>query len=1117
MLIYKWNISCMEEEQMSNFTFLNTKWPVLAKLGTQAEHYYIDDSNASMLKMRMFGEQLIDIILVCLNVQVNRFATQDDKIKLLRQTKINGAIPDLFDIVRRHGNKANHEGYENKKDALECLKAMYRISAWLYIKVTKDKSILPLKYSVPKVSNVSAIVYSIEDYVKEKDTIQEAHNQEVEQLRREQRDTIETEQDKEADKQVENSLNLNEKETRKQLIDLMLHDAGWDINNKDLVSIEYPLKDHKEIGKNGYADYVLFDKKSKPIAVIEAKKTSVDPIIGRQQAVEYANTLERNFGIRPVIFYTNGYEIFMWDDNYSTPRQIWGFYTLNDLEELYFKHKHKKNLNKIQINKEIAGRPYQIEGIKRVYERYESGKRKALLVMATGTGKTRTVIAMTKGLMDGKWVKRVLFLADRDELVKQAKEDKNSFKTFMPEEIACRFTGKNADNREATLYFSTYQTMINYYSRFSVGFFDLIICDESHRSIYKTYKDILEYFDSHIIGLTATPLDFIARNTFELFGCELDDPTFNFSIDEAWNHVPPYLIEPRVIDCSTDFLRKGIKYSAMSEEQKQQVDEEGYDGELIEYSKNDLEKKVTNKDTNRFIIRSLMEDGIKVGDYIGKTIIFAKSQKHANLLDSLFNDMYPQYKGKLTSVIYSGIKDKDKLIENFKCNDFPRIAISVDLLDTGIDVPEIVNLVFAKPIFSKVKFWQMIGRGTRRCDNLFGDGIDKEEFAIFDCYKNFEFFEMNPKGFTPKVQKCSWQVRFELMCKLLRCYKNDEKEDICNDFTVRIRSDIDNLPEKSIEIKKNRKRIEQVKVEEYWLNLSYDFIDKLQLEIAPLVQWIEIGENSEAIVFDNSIYRILLYSELKNQDAVVNEINQTMERLSKLKLNLNQFDGKRELVQTLLNPDGWNDLSYKRLEKVRVDLRDLMKYKGTTQTSFVVLDIKDSGSVVKEVSAGTVLYGSNMEPYEKRVKCAIEDKLNDQIIIYKIRKGIKLSEEEMGGIYAIFDENFVYSIDELSSKTDIAKEDIVGIIRKFVGVDEEELNKIFEEFIQKHHDKMNATQIKTLEIIKNDIAKNKGISYANLFAAPYTSFNPNGVDGIFGRMADEVFELIAPFKSLYIS
>lgn len=878
---------------MSNFAFLNKKWTILAKLGMQAESYLYTDNNASMLKMRMFGEQIIDHILTALRVEIPKFATQDDKIKLLRDTGINGAIPDLFDIVRRYGNKANHEGYENKKDALECLVSMYKVAAWFYIKVTKDTSIKPLTFKMPKAAETKAPVYDVEDYAKEKEDIKEEHTKEVKAVEEEIKTEVVTEEDKAVEKEVEETLELNEAETRKKLIDIMLKDAGWDVNNTEFVKLELPLENHKEAGKKGFADYVLFNKKGKPVAVVEAKKSSVDPIIGRQQAVEYANTIERDYKVRPIVFYTNGYEIYMWDDMYSQPRQIWGFYTLEDLEELFFKHKYKKNLNKVEIDKNIAGRPYQIEGIKRVYERYSNGYRKALLVMATGTGKTRTVIALTKGMMEANWAKRVLFLADRDELVRQAKEDKNSFKTFMPEQISCRFTGKNSENREATLYFSTYQTMTNYYSKFSVGFFDLVICDESHRSIYKTYRDILEYFDAHIIGLTATPVDFIERNTFDLFNCDTEDPTFNFSVDQAWSHIPPYLIEPRVIDATTDFLRKGIKYSQMTEEQRRLVDEEGYDGEVFEFDKDALEKQITNKDTNRYILKTLMDNGIKVGDHLGKTIIFAKNKNHANLLDSLFNEMYPQYKGKMTAVIYSGIKDKEILIENFKNEEFPRIAISVDLLDTGIYVPEIVNLVFAKPIYSKVKFWQMIGRGTRRCDNLFGDGVDKKEFAIFDCYKNFEFFEMNPKGFVPSPQKTSMQVRFELMCKLLEVYKSKNKVDICNTFIEKLKADIDELPSESIEIKKNRKKIEQVKKEEYWSHLSEDFIKKLKLEIAPLIQWIEAKDNQDAILFDNSIYRILQNFETNDKDALVREINATMEKLARLKTNINQFDGKR--------------------------------------------------------------------------------------------------------------------------------------------------------------------------------------------------------------------------------
>lgn len=1102
---------------MSNFSFLNKKWPILAKLGQQSENYLNIDSNATMLKMRMFGENIIDYILAMYNVQSDRFDTQNDKIKLLRTTCINKAIPDLFDMVRRFGNKANHDGYENKNDVLECLVSMYKISAWLYIRITKDTSIKPLTYKIPKYKLSGNEAYDIEAYTKEKEKIKEEHTEDIKSIKEQTAKLVQTEEDKRVQKEVESTLEFNEAQTREKLIDIMLKDAGWDVNNEELVKLELPLNNHRGKGKTGYADYVLFNKKSNPVAVIEAKKTSVDPIIGRQQAVEYANSIEKIYNMRPVVFYTNGYEIYVWDDKYSEPRQIWGFYTLDDLEKLFFKHRYKRDLNKIQLDRNIAGRPYQIEGIKRVYERYQYGKRKALLVMATGTGKTRTVIAMTKGLMEANLVKRVLFLADRDELVRQAKEDKNSFKIFMPEEISCRFTGKNSDNREATLYFSTYQTMINYYREFSVGFFDLIICDESHRSVYKVYRDILEYFDSYIIGLTATPIDFIERNTFSLFSCDNGDPTFNFPIEDAWNHVPPYLIEPRVIDSTTDFLRKGIKYSEMTEEQRQQLDEEGYDGDEINYDKKELEKKVTNKDTNRYILRTLMENGIKVGDYIGKTIIFAKNKKHANILDSLFNELYPQYKGKLTAVIYSDIKDKSSLIDKFKDEDFPKIAISVDLLDTGIDVPEIVNLVFAKPVYSKVKFWQMIGRGTRTCENLFGEGQDKREFAIFDCYKNFDFFEMHVKGYELNPQKTSIQIRFEIVCRLLEKFKNEKEMDICRTFADKLRKDIDELPEESIEIKKSRKKIEQAKKKEYWNNLSSDFVKKLKLEIAPLTQWIENNDDSDAVKFDNSIYKIMFNNISNDKNNLIMEINDVIEKLSRLKLNLNQFDSSRELVKSLLQPSGWQNLSYERLEKIRLNLRELMKYKGEKANSFVVLDVKDTGQVAKEISSGSVLYGGNMEPYERRVKLAIEDKLNDQIVVHKIRKGEKLSQDEMKSIYSIFGEDFVYSIDELSGKTDIDKEDIVGIIRKFVGVDEAELNKRFEEFIQKHHSKMNSTQIKTLEIIKNDIAKNRGISFAALFSEPYTKFNQNGVDGIFGKMADDVFELIKPFRASYIS
>lgn len=1095
---------------MSNFYFLD-KWTNLKKLGTQAETYILTDPNASMLKIRILGEQLIDLILVTLKIEMDKFATQDDKIKKLRTVNINQSIPDWFNIVRIHGNKAMHEAMDDKEKAKEALIAMIKISAWFYIMVTKDKSILPLKFKMPKPT--SKKVYKIDDYKKEVEKIEKDNKKEVEKVKEELQKTTIIDNYAEL-KKVENKLDLNEAETRKKLIDVLLEQAGWDVNSSKVVK-EYKIENYKEQkGKVGYADYVLLDKKDNPIAVVEAKKTMVDPYIGQDQAKSYADGIEKMTGIRPIIYFTNGYETHMWDDKYSSPRLVWGFYSLDDLEYEIFKHKNKIPLSSIQIDTNISGRAYQIEGIKSVYEKFEKGHRKSLIVMATGCGKTRTAISLVKGMIEANHVKRVLFLADRDELVKQASRDKSSFKTFMPNTPQMRITSKTSQDRESVLYFSTYQTMINYYHQFSVGFFDLIICDEAHRSIYKVYKDIVNYFDAYIVGLTATPVGFINRNTFTLFDCGDKDPTFSYSYEEAVNHRPQYLLKYRAKDASTEFLRKGIKWKNLNEEQKRDLEENGLDEEQIDFDKNAIEEFVSNKDTNRKILQNLMDNGIKVKDEIGKSIIFAKNTNHATLLLKLFDEMYPQYNGNLAAIIHSKVTNKDDVLKRFKEEERPKIAISVDMLDTGVDVPEVVNLVFAKPIYSKVKFLQMIGRGTRLCPDLFGDGKDKQEFYIFDHWQNFAFFEETPEGIVSRETKSSLQTRFESRVKLLEILKSKNLETELKNMIKLIRDDIDLLPEKSVEIRKNKKLIDSLKPNKVWENIDKDLIDKLMKNIAPLMGWVDVSDNRDAIIFDNSITKMQIL-KLNDDPKIITHVSKVVGDLSRLNTSMNQFNGVRDYVKELLKIEKWGSLSYKELEEIRILLRDLIKYKSKNIKTFVELDIKDSDILIKDIDTSDDYGQVNVDAYIERVKNTLEKEMSMNLVIQKIRKGIEITKQELDNIYNIFNSGKVgFSLDELSQKAHVSKEDVIGVIRKFVGVDEEELNNRFEKFINYHHSKMNTKQIRMIQMIKDDILKNRGISFASLYEGKYATLSKDGIDGIFNeKLCDEVFDLIEPYKS----
>lgn len=1095
---------------MSNFYFLD-RWSNLKKLGMQAETYIVTDPNASMLKTRILGEQLIDLVLAALKIEIDRFATQDDKIKKLRTVNINQSIPDWFNIVRLHGNKAMHEAMDDKEKAKEALIAMVKISAWFYINATKDKSILPLKFKMPK--SGSKKVYKIDDYKKEVEEIEEDNKKEIEEVKEELKETSIISNYVEL-KKVEDELDLNEAQTRKKLIDVLLEQAGWEVCGSKVVK-EYKIENYKgENGKVGFADYVLLDKKDNPIAVVEAKKTMVDPYVGQQQAKSYADGIEAQTGIRPIIYFTNGYETHMWDDKYSAPRLVWGFYTLEDLEYEMFKHKNKRLLSSIEIDTNISGRSYQIEGIKSVYEKFEKGHRKSLVVMATGCGKTRTAISLVKGMIEANHVKRVLFLADRDELVKQASRDKSSFKTFMPNTPQMRITSKTSQDRESVLYFSTYQTMINYYHEFSVGFFDLIICDEAHRSIYKVYKDIVNYFDAYIVGLTATPVGFINRNTFTCFDCGDKDPTFSYSYEEAVNHRPQYLLKYRAKDASTEFLRKGIRWNNLNEEQKRDLEENGLDEEQIDFDKNALEEFVSNKDTNRKILQNLMENGIKVKDEIGKTIVFAKNKNHATLLLKLFDEMYPQYNGDLAAIIHSDIKNKDDVLKRFKEEQRPKIAISVDMLDTGVDVPEVVNLVFAKPIYSKVKFLQMIGRGTRLCPDLFGEGEDKEEFYIFDHWQNFEFFEEKPEGIVPREAKSSLQTRFESRVKLLEILKSKNLEEEVNNIANLIREDIDSLPEKSVEIRKNKKLIDSLKPDKVWGNIDKNLIDKLMKNIAPLMSWVDVSEHRDAILFDNSMYKMQIL-KINEDPKIITHVSKVVGDLSRLNTTMNQFNGVRDYIKELLKIEKWGSLNYKELEEIRLLLRDLMKYKSKNSKTFVEIDIKDSTMLVKDIETSDNYGQVNVDAYIERVKKSLEEEMNMNLVIQKIRKGKEITTKELDSIYDIFNTGKIeFSLDELSKKAHVSKEDVIGIIRKFVGVDEEELNTKFDEFINTHHSKMNVKQMNMIKMIKDDILKNRGISFASLYEGKYTTLSKDGIDGIFNeKLCDEVFDLIEPYKA----
>ena len=687
--------------QSLNFETLRPKYPELADLGGFAEQYVYSDPASAGVKLRVFAEVLTGSIYQYLKLQR---PYEDEFVKLLTNPPFKSAVPpavqNALHVLRKEGNQGAHGNEVTVQTSLWLLEEAIKLGRWWSVEALK----LPIE-SVPKFqpppqqtkiasAKLSELESELAEKVKALEELQRKHEQVIKESA--QLAAIQTESQHTAD-----LLHINEAETRQFLIDRDLARAGWKVGHHGAATSEVTQETALKNGDR--ADYVLWDDNGKPLAVVEAKKTSRDVEAGRKQAALYADALQSQYGQRPVIFVSNGYDIQIWDDAQGyPPRPLFGFYSKDSLQYLIYQRAAKKPLAQVTIDPAITERLYQIEAIKRVSERFTQNHRKALLVQATGTGKTRVAISLTDVLMRAGWVKRVLFLCDRRELRKQAK---NAFNEFLNEPLTILDSGTQYD-RNSRIYLATYPAIAGFFQNFDPGFFDLLIADESHRSIYNHYRDLFRYFDCLQVGLTATPVQFISRNSFQIFDCGDQDPTFNFDLDTAV--AQKFLVPHEVVTHTTRFLREGIKYTQLSEAQRQQLeDEQGENAQSFDYEPEEVDKQIYNKDTNRLILRNLMDSGVRdiTGQRIGKTIIFARGHKHAILLHELFDEMYPQYGGKFCAVIDNEIDAREQLIDDFKnpTNDLT-IAISVDMLDTGIDVPEIVNLVFAKPVRSKVKF-----------------------------------------------------------------------------------------------------------------------------------------------------------------------------------------------------------------------------------------------------------------------------------------------------------------------------------------------------------------------------------------------------------------------------
>ena len=835
---------------------------------------------------------------------------------------------------------------------------------------------------------------------------------------------------------VPKPLDISEYETRKFYIDAMLEDAGW-VEGKDWVNeVELPGMPNKS--EVGFADYVLYDDTHKPLAVIEAKRTCVDVSKGRQQAELYADILEKQYKRRPAIFLTNGFETHIIDGQYPE-RKCATIYSKRDLEKMFNLRTMRVSLKDVMVKKHIAGRYYQEGAIKAVCDAFDQkNRRKALLVMATGSGKTRTVIALCDVLLQHGWVKNILFLADRNSLVTQAKR---SFVNLLPD-LSCTNLCEEKDNYTAHCVFSTYQTMMHCIDNvkdeqgklFTCGHFDLVICDEAHRSIYNKYRDIFNYFDAPLVGLTATPKDEIDKNTYEVFELENGVPTYGYELSQAVKD--GYLVDFISVETKLKFIEQGITYDELSDEEKAEYEEKFIDenDELPEkIMSSALNEWVFNIDTIRQVLHIVMTEGIKIdyGQKLGKTIIFAKNHRHAEKIYEVFNKEYPHLPG-FAKVIDNKINYAQSLIDDFSDpKKLPQIAISVDMMDTGIDVPECLNLVFFKKVMSKAKFWQMIGRGTRLCPGL-KDGEDKDKFYIFDFCGNFEFFRLHTEGKPTANQLALQGAIFSLKAQI--AFKLQDIAYQTPDLITFRKTLVDDMVRKVQELNKDNFAVRQhLKYVELYSNpdnyttLSYENTLQMRDELAPLIT--PDADDVKAVRFDALMYGIeLAYLMGKKYAKARTDLLKKVSGIAAV-ANIPEIMAQSELINNILHTSYLDNAGINEFEHIRENLRDLMKY--------IVMPVYtvDTTTLVDEILSmdwkESELENDDLINYKMKAEFYIRQN-QDNEVIKKLKTNQPLTTADIKVL-----ENILWS--EVGTKQDYENEfgskPLGEFVREIVGLD----------------------------------------------------------------------------------
>ena len=951
---------------------------------------------------------------------------------------VGNDIWQRMDFIRKVGNSAAHGGRKVTGEQAElCLENLYIFLDFVACCYGKNYKSSNFDKSLLELTPEEALSFVPDNNIDLSKLIEE---------NRELKEELTARRAKQQQTYVQKPLDLSEYKTRKIYIDFMLEDAGWREGRDWLNEVELPgMPNRSEVG---FADYVLYGDDGRPLAVVEAKRTCVDVSKGRQQAKLYADLLEKKYGRRPVIFLTNGFETHI-HDNRCPERKCACIYSKRDLEKLFNLQTLRTSLKNITVNKSIAGRYYQESAVKAVCSSFgEKNRRKALLVMATGSGKTRTVIALCDVLLQHGWVKNILFLADRNSLVTQAKR---SFVNLLPD-LSVTNLCEEKDNYTAHCVFSTYQTMMNCIDSvkdedgklFTCGHFDLVICDEAHRSIYNRYRDIFNYFDAPLVGLTATPKDEIDKNTYEVFELENGVPTYGYELAQAVKD--GYLVDFMSVETKLKFIEQGIVYDDLSDEDKAAYEDtfEDENGRLPErIGSSALNEWIFNEDTIKEVLHVLMTNGLTVdyGQKLGKTIIFAKNHTHAEKILEIFNRQYPHLPG-FAMVIDNYMTYAQSAIDEFSDpKKLPQIAISVDMLDTGIDVPEVLNLVFFKKVMSKAKFWQMIGRGTRLCENLL-DGKDKDKFYIFDFCGNFEFFRMSsgrPTANMIALQGAIFHLKAQIAYKLQDlAYQTDEliafRKSLVRDMAAKVRE----LNRGHFAVRQHLKYVELYSSEENYKALSYEDTLLIEKELAPLI--IPDEDDAKAVRFDALMYGIeLAYLAGKKYGKARNDLYKKVSGVAGV-ANIPEIMAQSELIDKLLHTNYLENAGMNEFEHIRKSLRDLMKYIPVNKLRY---DTNFDDEILSMDWKESELENDDLKNYKAKAEFYIRQHIDDEVIA-KLKNNIPMTADDIKELEKIL-------WNDLGSKEDYetacGKKPLGEFVREIVGLDMNAAKAAFSKYL----------------------------------------------------------------------